>query len=192
VGAHFDKVDDGHGVVDNWSGAALLPSIYQALHVAKRRHTIIFIGFSAEEQGLIGSKNYVEHLTKQEKSNIHGMIAIDSLGLGSTEVWARHSDRKLIGLLIAVSKSLHFPVSGMDVDYVGDTDSSPFRDQGIPTITFHSITSENWAILHSNKDAYVAIDQSAYVESCHLITDYIAYLDEVLDPTPPPASTNTN
>jgi hypothetical protein len=39
VGAHFDMVDMGMGVVDNWSGASLLPSIYQALAVRPRRHT---------------------------------------------------------------------------------------------------------------------------------------------------------
>ena len=31
IGAHFDAVDKGHGIVDNWSGAALLPSIFEAL-----------------------------------------------------------------------------------------------------------------------------------------------------------------
>ena len=31
VGAHFDHVPAGDGVVDNWAGAALLPSICEAL-----------------------------------------------------------------------------------------------------------------------------------------------------------------
>src|ERR1700756_5518717 len=31
VGAHFDHVSDGYGVVDNWSGASLLPSLFQSL-----------------------------------------------------------------------------------------------------------------------------------------------------------------
>src|SRR5215469_10987659 len=30
VGAHFDHVSLGDGVVDNWSGASLLPSLYEA------------------------------------------------------------------------------------------------------------------------------------------------------------------
>src|SRR6185312_4669384 len=29
VGAHFDHVDAGDGLVDNWSGASLLPTLYQ-------------------------------------------------------------------------------------------------------------------------------------------------------------------
>ena len=31
VGAHFDHVAQGDGVVDNWSGASLLPSLYEAV-----------------------------------------------------------------------------------------------------------------------------------------------------------------
>ena len=30
VGAHFDYVSAGNGVVDNWSGASLLPSLYRS------------------------------------------------------------------------------------------------------------------------------------------------------------------
>src|SRR4051812_24470046 len=28
VGGHYDKVPEGRGVVDNWSGSSLLPTIY--------------------------------------------------------------------------------------------------------------------------------------------------------------------
>jgi hypothetical protein len=37
VGAHYDKVSNGHGVVDNWSGASLLPSLFQGLKSKPRR-----------------------------------------------------------------------------------------------------------------------------------------------------------
>src|SRR5215470_2774803 len=36
VGAHFDRVSEGHGVVDNWSGASLLPSLYEAVRIEPR------------------------------------------------------------------------------------------------------------------------------------------------------------
>ena len=181
VGAHFDKVKDGHGVVDNWSGVSLLPSLLQALKITKRRHTFVFMGFTAEEKGLVGSNYYVRHLAKTDRAKIHAMIAIDTLGLSPTKIWTSHADKALLIDLVQVSRSLNLPLSGMDVDYVGDTDSTPFRDAKIPTITFHSITNETWRILHSDKDTYAAIDEKAYVDSCHLIADYVAYLDEVLD-----------
>ena len=39
VGAHFDRVSEGDGVVDNWSGASLLPSLYEAVKIEPRKHT---------------------------------------------------------------------------------------------------------------------------------------------------------
>lgn len=41
VGAHFDRVSESDGVVDNWSGASLLPSLYEAVKIAPRTHTYI-------------------------------------------------------------------------------------------------------------------------------------------------------
>ena len=54
VGAHFDRVSAGDGVVDNWSGASLLPSLYEAVKTEPRKHTYIFIGFTDEERGEVG------------------------------------------------------------------------------------------------------------------------------------------
>ncbi len=58
VGAHFDRVADGDGVVDNWSGASLLPSLYEAVKLEPRRHTYIFVGFTDGEEGEVGSHFY--------------------------------------------------------------------------------------------------------------------------------------
>ena len=55
VGAHFDHVSSGSGAVDNWSGASLLPSLYQSLATGSRKHTFVFVGFFGEEEGLVGS-----------------------------------------------------------------------------------------------------------------------------------------
>src|SRR5882724_5794782 len=48
VGGHFDFADHGKGIVDDWSGASLLPSLYQALKSRPRRHTYVFVAFAAE------------------------------------------------------------------------------------------------------------------------------------------------
>jgi Iap family predicted aminopeptidase len=44
VGAHFDHVAEGDGVVDNWSGASVLPSLYQAEKLSPASMPT-FIGF---------------------------------------------------------------------------------------------------------------------------------------------------
>lgn len=65
IGAHYDKVSQGRGVVDNWSGASLLPTLFESLHGEKRHHTLVFIGFTNEEEGEVGSAFYVSKLKKR-------------------------------------------------------------------------------------------------------------------------------
>src|SRR5450432_1498653 len=55
VGGHFDFAEHGTGMVDDWSGTALLPSLYQALKSRPHQHTYVFVAFAAEERGLVGS-----------------------------------------------------------------------------------------------------------------------------------------
>ena len=181
VGAHTDHVDDfGDGVVDNWSGAALLPSLLFSLSTQARHHTFIFVGFSAEEKGLLGSEFYVEHLTADERARIDGVVNLDSLGLGPTEVWASHADKALLDALAAVSAESKLPASVMNVDNLGTADSESFARFHIPRVTLHSLTPDTWAILHSPGDKLTAIRMDDYYDSYRLIAEYLAYLDEAL------------
>lgn len=178
VGAHFDRVDEGAGVADNWSGASLLPSLYQSLSSSTRKHTFIFIGFTDEEEGFIGSRFYVDQLTEEERAPIQAMINMDTLGLDSTMVWTSNSDPGLVGLLNRVAESLKLPLHTMNVDGMGDSDGSSFRMRGIPTLTLHSVTWGNLHILHSWKDRYKAIDREDYYDTYKLIASYLAILDQ--------------
>lgn len=177
VGAHFDHVSAGAGVVDNWSGAALLPSLLQSLNHQPRRHTFIFIAFAGEEQGLIGSSYYVRHLLPGQKSAIEAMVNMDTLGLGPPEVWASHADPKLVALLAGVAKELSIPLSAVNVDNVGSTDSESFRDKKIPAITVHSLTSQSLGILHSHRDQLSQIKLDDYYRSYELVAAFLAVLD---------------
>jgi Zn-dependent M28 family amino/carboxypeptidase len=177
VGAHFDKVDAGEGVVDNWSGASLLPSLYQSLANNPRRHTFIFVGFSAEEIGLIGSKHYVLHMTPEERAKTDAMVNMDSLGLTPTKIWVSHSDPALVSDLAAVAQQSKLPVEGVDVDEVGSSDSESFARRNIPHITIHSVTQDTLPILHSARDNFDAIQPKDYYDSYRLIAAYLAYLD---------------
>ena len=183
VGAHTDHVDDfGDGVVDNWSGAALLPSLLYSLSGQPRRHTFVFVGFSAEEKRLVGSKYYAEHLTAEERARIDGMVNFDSLGLGPTEVWASHADKVLLDPLAAVAAESKLPVSAMNVENLGTADSESFAPYHIPRVTLHSLTQDTWPILHSPRDRLAAIKMGDYYDSYRLIAEYLAYLDRVLKP----------
>jgi peptidase M28-like protein len=180
VGAHFDMIEKGHGVVDNWSGASLLPSFYQGLAASSRKHTFVLVAFTGEEQGLLGSKVFVKQLGEQ-KSQIKAMINIDTLGLGQTMVWWSHSDHDLANWLAAIAKQLNLPVGVMNVDNVGTTDSESFREKKIPAMTVHSVTQNTLKILHSPEDKIEAVRQDDYYQSYRLLIAYLAALDQKLD-----------
>jgi Zn-dependent M28 family amino/carboxypeptidase len=182
VGGHFDQVEKGSGVVDNWSGSSLLPSLYQSLNSVPRRHTFVFIGFTDEEKGLVGSRYYVEQLKKNELRQISAMINMDSLGTGTTKLELTRGDKKLANALAAVAATFKLPISVVNVHLVGRSDSDSFQDKKVPTINLHSLTSETYPILHTIRDQMAAIRMTEYYDSYRLITAYLAYLDAVLDP----------
>jgi Zn-dependent M28 family amino/carboxypeptidase len=185
VGAHTDKVEtSGDGVVDNWTGAALLPSLLYSLSAQPRHHTLIFIGFSGEEKGLIGSRYYVDHLSSEQRAHVEAMVNFDSLGLGPTEVWASHADKALLDALASVAAASKLPVTTMNVDNFGTADSESFARYQIPRITLHSVTEQTWPILHSPFDKMAAIKMNDYYSSYRLIAEYLAYLDDALKPPP--------
>jgi len=183
VGAHTDKVlRAGDGVVDNWTGASLLPSLLFSLNAQKRHHTFVFVGFTGEERGLLGSEYYVDHLSADERDHVEAMVNMDSLGLTSTRVWASHADKVLLDALGAVAQASQLPVSAMNVDNLGTADSESFARYHIPRVTLHSVTQGTWRILHSPNDKLAVIKMDDYYDSYHLIAEYLAYLDSVLTP----------
>jgi len=177
VGAHYDLAERGKGVVDNWTGAALLPTLLVSLAGHARSHTFVFVGFTDEEKGLVGSKFYVSQLTPEEKQKIRAMVNLDTLGLSPTKVWVSRADRKLLTALAAVAGAMKLPLQGVDVEKVGSSDSESFAQQNIPAITIHSVTQETFSILHSPKDTPEAVRLDDYYQSYRLIAAYLSYLD---------------
>jgi hypothetical protein len=178
VGAHFDHVDAGDGVVDNWTGASMLPSLYQALNGQLRRHTFFFVAFAGEEKGLVGSRFYVQSLSAPEVAKMQAMVNMDTLGLGPTEVWASRSDPSLVRALNGLAHAMDLPLTGVNVDKVGESDEEFFIQHKIPAIIIHSLTQETIPILHSSKDKYGAVHQQDYYNSYRLISGFLALLDE--------------
>jgi Peptidase family M28 len=180
VGAHFDRADEGDGVVDNWSSASLLPSLYQSLKEQQRTHTYIFIGFTDEERGEIGSQSYVRQMTNAQVSVTGAMVNMDTLGLGPTKVWGSHSDKRLTSMLVYTANLLNVPVAGVDVEGIGaSSDSEQFAERKIPRITIHSYTQKSFEshILHSYKDNLSVIHLDDYYQTYRLIAAYLAVLD---------------
>jgi len=184
IGAHFDHSNElGEGVVDDWSGAALLPSLYQTLCRNPRRHTLLFIGFGGEEKGLLGSKYYVGQMSDAQASKARAMVNLECLGLGPTKVWASHSDQSLLFRLAGVGQMLGMPLAAFNPEQTGGTaeaDSDPFLERKIPTLDLHSLTERTLPLLHSTLDNQRAIRLDDYYGAYQLVATYLAYLDTTL------------
>jgi Zn-dependent M28 family amino/carboxypeptidase len=79
LGAHLDSWDLGSGATDDGTGSMAVLAAARALQKLglKPKRTIRFVLFSGEEQGLNGSKAYVE-AHKQELPKISGVLVHDS------------------------------------------------------------------------------------------------------------------
>jgi len=184
VGAHFDKVNAGDGVVDNWSGASLLPSLLYSLNDKPRHHTFVFVGFTGEELGLVGSEFYARKLSTEQRSKVKGMVNLDTLGLGPTKIWATHADPPMLLAIGSIAQAMKLPIGVVNVDQVGLSDSESFVKYKIPRITIHSVTQETWPLLHTDKDKLAAIKMDDYYATYRLLAGYLAYLDTYLGKPP--------
>ena len=177
VGGHFDFADHGKGIVDDWSGASLLPSLYQALKGRPRQHTYVFVAFTGEERGLVGSSRYVKNLSADQKSLLRAFVNLECLGLTPVKVWTHRSTPALVARLIEVARAIQIPLQGVNVEKVGDDDTHPFLSAHIPVITIHSVSQETLGILHSDRDNLDAIQFDDYYAAYKLTAYYLAYLD---------------
>ncbi len=87
IGAHFDSTSNdpqtsAPGADDNASGTAAMLEIASVLSQYQFASTIRFIGFNAEEQGLIGSQAYAA-AAKVRGDAIVGMLNLDMIAFSS-------------------------------------------------------------------------------------------------------------
>jgi Zn-dependent M28 family amino/carboxypeptidase len=150
-----------------------------------RHHTYVFVSFTDEEKGLVGSEFYAHHLAPEQRSKIEAMVNMDTLGLGPTEIWVSHSDKNLVDEIQAVAQSLKMPLRGMNVERVGATDSESFAHYKIPSITIHSLTQATLPILHSRLDRLDANNTDEYYDTYKLVAGYLIFLDQSLGKTAP-------
>lgn len=86
IGAHYDSVPQATGsmgVIDNAASIALMIELARHIQTTQKPYvTFKFIAFGAEEVGLIGAKEYVKALSEKERTNIIGMLNLDSISGG--------------------------------------------------------------------------------------------------------------
>jgi len=99
VGAHFDSVPKSPGADDNASAVAGMLAVAKTLQIYGDL-PIAYVAFNREEDGLLGSCDYVESLLPEIKQNIKCCHILEMIGFCSHEP---HSQSSPNGLPIKIS-----------------------------------------------------------------------------------------
>jgi hypothetical protein len=178
IGAHYDHLGRGgegslapregdihHGADDNASGVAGLIELARVLSTQnpKPRRTIVFIAFSGEEEGLLGSDYYVNHPIIPLAKTV-AMINMDMIG--------RLKDRKLIIGGVGTSSEWRQMVTNEDLESqpiaLAEL-ANPDRTSGKVTMVMGSDGRAASAIVHAqrfdltlNEDGFGPSDHSSF------------------------------
>lgn len=145
AGAHLDSVPEGAGINDNGSGsAALLETALQFPELEdKPKNKVRFAWWGTEEQGLIGSTEYVAGLSEKKLDRIGLYLNFDMLGSPNYGLLVYDGRGELPDSLPAPSGS--GAIQKTFEDYFADqghttdptvmgrrSDHAPFLDAGVP------------------------------------------------------------
>ena len=143
IGAHRDHFGRQAGLVfpgadDNASGTAVMLEVARMFAESglTPKRSLLFVSFSGEEQGLLGSRLYVDHPSRPLAKTV-AMINVDHAGVGN--------GRLTVGVTgldksHAADAAEHAGI-GDTVDLFGffpGGDHVPFKEAGVPTITIVS------------------------------------------------------
>jgi hypothetical protein len=177
VGAHYEHASSSARPIDNWTGASLLPSLYECLHDRRRHHHMIFVAFADQGNKVEGAEYFAAHLSSRQLAHVEAMVNVDALGLSPTKVWTAHSDKDLVAALVRMMYAMKISASQIDIAAVGNSDSDPFAARDVPQITVHSMTQQN--VIERSASSF---REENYYDSYRLLSGYLAYLDAILKP----------
>lgn len=84
LGSHYDSVAGGPGADDNASGTAVTLEAARVLSEHPMPATILFVAFTGEESGLLGSRDFVRQAAENEM-HVVGALNNDMLGWANDE-----------------------------------------------------------------------------------------------------------
>lgn len=172
IGAHLDHVGRQGEVVfaganDNASGSAAVMAAAAAMAGAPRRpaRSVVFVLFAGEEQGLYGSRHYVENpAVPLERTvamlNLDCVAHGDSIQLGGGKTQPR---------LWSLAREIDAGHAALTVDRTwagGGADATPFHEAGVPTLYF--ATTNSYTHLHLPSDTPDTIDPQLLAEVARL------------------------
>ncbi|MDC1009684.1 DUF4910 domain-containing protein [Flavobacteriaceae bacterium] len=188
IGAHYDHIGYGgqysldrgineihNGADDNASGTAMLLSLANQLNNKNDlENNYLFIAFSAEELGLIGSRYFVNSDLFNTVS-INFMINLDMVG-------RLNAEKELSIFGVGTSSIFKQVVNSMNNNFklkiiedgTGPSDHTSFYNKDIPVLFFHTGSHENY---HRPSDDINLINYKGMSEISNYIIDIIDELE---------------
>jgi hypothetical protein len=201
LGAHYDHLgrgwpdvhagDEGRvhpGADDNASGVAILLEL--AANLASREpppRSVVFVAFSAEEAGRLGSRRYVKGSVPLPREGIRAMVNLDTVGRlhdGAVTIIGSSSAREWPHIFRGCSY-----VTGVESRNTPETldssDQVSFIEQGIPAVQLFTRAHTDY---HRPGDTPDKVDAAGLVRVATFVkeaTDYLARRDEPLSSAAP-------
>jgi Zn-dependent M28 family amino/carboxypeptidase len=194
LGGHLDSWDLATGTTDNGTGSMVVLEAARALAKlnVKPKRTIRFVLFTGEEQGLIGSHEYVK-AHKNELNNISAALIHDS-GTGRVLALGLHDnyqDREIEDQVIAPLHELKLLETTMAREY--GTDSFSFDEAGVPGFWCAQDLAEYPQTHHSQSDTFDKAWKDGLIQGAQVLATWAyntAELPEMMPrrPLPPPVA----
>ena len=184
IGAHLDSWDLGTGATDDGTGVAAVLEAARALQKLnlKPKRTIRFVLFSGEEQGLVGSRMYVE-AHRNELSKFSAILVHDT-GTGrvlSIGVQGNYAVREVLDRVVAPLRSV-----GMlepSLRSTRGTDHASFADAGVPGFYCIQDPAEYRKTHHTQSDTFDKVWKDDLVQGAKVLAVWaynVAQLPELL------------
>jgi len=159
LGAHLDSWELGTGALDDGCNAALVIEVARAIKATGLlpRRTIRFVLFSGEEQGTIGSYEYVK-AHRAEMDKIRAMITFDS-GDGRVTGYSLGGRRDIEAGVREILKPLEsWGANDHTPDASFGTDNFDFLLEGVPTLVANQEVSNYLVNYHAASDTLDKVD----------------------------------
>lgn len=174
VGAHYDHVGIGpavdgdsiyNGADDDGTGTVAVLEIARALVANPPRRPVVVLLSTAEEQGLLGTRWYIEQqLVPLEQTVADFQIEMigrpDSLAGGFGRGWLTGYERTTMGDQLAEAGSPIVPDPRPEMRFFFRSDNLPFAVEGIPA---HTLSSYNM-----HEDYHQPSDEVEHVDFEHM------------------------
>ena len=169
--AHYDSTSLSNGAYDNMSGSIGLLAMAEHFSRNPHRYGLRFIWCGSEERGLLGSKAYCQ-ARKEELKDIALCVNLDMIGsIMGKFIACCSAEEKLCHYITYLGSELGFGVAAHQDVYASD--STPFADNGVPSLSFARIAPPTTATIHNSYDTAALMSGVQMEKDIDFITAFV-------------------